>query len=240
MKKETILLILKKTNNIRVLVIADPYKSRPYYKVVRVKASDIKNVDSYDLTPKSPEPDTSWRDDKNQSKMMKPVVDGIKPPKMPKKKKDGLVSWIKSIAGIDTEEKPKAKIKPKRGNQNRRRKPTSGNKPNQNQPRNVNKKNVSSKPKKTPQKKIEPNKLKTDSGSNKTLDKKKNIDAKPIDKAPKKERVKKEQSNRPKPPKKEMEKVPSKKEPAIKEIVKEPKVKKEIPNRAANDPRYKN
>ena len=48
---------------------------------------------------------------------MKPVVDGIKPPKMPKKKKDGLVSWIKSIAGIDTEDKPKAKAKPKRGNQ---------------------------------------------------------------------------------------------------------------------------
>ena len=41
--------------------------------------------------------------------MMKPVVDGIKPPKMPKKKKDGLVSWIKSIAGIDNEVKPKAK-----------------------------------------------------------------------------------------------------------------------------------
>ena len=32
---------------------------------------------------------------------------------------------------------------------------------------------------------------------------------------------------------------PMKKEPAIKEIVKEPKVKKEIPTRAANDPRYK-
>jgi len=239
-EKRNDIINIEKTNNIRVLVIADPYKSRPYYKVVRVKASDIKNVDSYDLTPKSPEPDTSWRDDKNQSKIMKPVVDGIKPPKMPKKKKDGLVSWIKSIAGIDTEEKPQAKTKAKRGNQNRRRKPTSPNKPKQNQQRNVSKKNVSNKPKKTPQKKKEPNKLKTDSGNNKTLDKKKNIDAKPIDNAPKKERVKKEQSNKPKPPKKEMEKVPSKKEPAIKEIVKEPKVKKEIPTRAANDPRYKN
>jgi ribonuclease E len=62
---------------------------------------------------------------KNQSKIMKPVVDGIKPPKMPKKKKDGLVSWIKSIAGIDTEDKPQAKTKAKRSNQNRRRKPTS-------------------------------------------------------------------------------------------------------------------
>ena len=239
-EKRNDIINIEKTNNIRVLIIADPYKSRPYYKVVRVKASDIKNVDSYDLTPKSPEPDTSWRDDKNQSKMMKPVVDGIKPPKMPKKKKDGLVSWIKSIAGIDTEEKPKAKAKPKRGNQSRKRKPTTGNKPKQNQPRNVNKKNISGKPKKTPQKKKEPNKLKTDSGNNKTLEKSKNIDAKPKDKAPKKERVNKEQSNKPKPFKKEMDKAPSKKEPAIKEIVKEPKIKKEIPTRAANDPRYKN
>ena len=239
-EKRNDIINIEKTNNIRVLIIADPYKSRPYYKVVRVKASDIKNVDSYDLTPKSPEPDTSWRDDKNQSKMMKPVVDGIKPPKMPKKKKDGLVSWIKSIAGIDTEDKPKAKAKPKRGNQSKKRKPTTGNKTKQNQPRNVNKKNISGKPKKTPQKKKEPNKLKTDSGNNKTLDKKKNIDAKPKDKAPKKERVNKEQSNKPKPFKKEMDKAPSKKEPAIKEIVKEPKIKKEIPTRAANDPRYKN
>ena len=237
-EKRNDIINIEKTNNIRVLVIADPYKSRPYYKVVRVKSSDIKNVDSYDLTPKSPEPDTSWRDDKNQSKMMKPVVDGIKPPKMPKKKKDGLVSWIKSIAGIDPEDKPKAK--PKRANQNKKRKPTSGNKPKQNQPRNANKKNVSSKPKKTPQKKKEPNKLKTDSGNNKTLDMKKNINAKPNDKAPKKEKVNKEQSNKPKPYTKEMDKAPSKKEPAIKEIVKEPKVKKEIPTRAANDPRYKN
>ena len=239
-EKRNDIINIEKTNNIRVLIIADPYKSRPYYKVVRVKASDIKYVDSYDLTPKSPEPDTSWRDDKNQSKMMKPVVDGIKPPKMPKKKKDGLVSWIKSIAGIDIEDKPKAKAKPKRGNQNKKRRPTSGNKLKQNQQRNVNKKNASNKPKKTPQKKKEPNKLKTDSGNNKTLDKRKNIDAKPKDKAPKKERVNKEQSNKPKPFKKEMDKAPSKKEPAIKEIVKEPKIKKEIPTRAANDPRYKN
>ena len=239
-EKRNDIINIEKTNNIRVLVIADPYKSRPYYKVVRVKATDIKNVDSYDLTPKSPEPDTSWRDDKNQSKMMKPVVDGIKPPKMPKKKKDGLVSWIKSIAGIDTEDEPKAKVKPKRANQNRKRKPTSGNKPKQNQPRNVNKKNVSTKTKNIPQKKKEANKLKTDSSNNNNLDKKKNIDAKSKDIAPKKERVNKGQSNKPKPFKKEMDKALSKKEPAIKEIVKEPKVKKEIPTRAANDPRYKN
>jgi ribonuclease E len=239
-EKRNDIINIEKTNNIRVLVIADPYKSRPYYKVIRVKASDIKNIESYNLTPKSPEPDTSWRDDKNKSKIMKPVVDGIKPPKMPKKKKDGLVSWIKSIAGIDGEDKPKAQTKPKRGNQNKRRKPTSANKQKQNQPRNINKKNVSSNPKKSPQKKKEPNKLKPDSSNNKTLDKKKIIDPKPKDKAPKKEKVNKEQVNKSKPIKKEVEKAPTKKEPAIKEIVKEPKIKKEIPTRAANDPRYKN
>ena len=119
---------IEKTNNIRVMVIADPYKSRPYYKVVRIKASDIKNIDSYKLTPNSPEPSTDWRDDKNQSKAMKPLVDGIKPPKMPKKKKEGLVGWIKSIAGIDKEEKPKKKTT-RSTNQNRNKKPRQNSKP---------------------------------------------------------------------------------------------------------------
>jgi ribonuclease E len=130
---------IEKTNNIRVLVIADPYKARPYYKVIRIKSSEIKYVESYNLTPNSPEPDTSWRDDKNKSKVMKPLVDGIKPPKMPKKKKDGLVGWIKSIAGIDSEEKPKAK--PRKNNQNRRRKPRNNNSQ-QNHNRNTAKKNI--------------------------------------------------------------------------------------------------
>ena len=129
-EKRNDIINIEKTNNIRILVIADPYKSRPYYKVVRIKSSDIKNVDSYNLTPNSPEPDTSWRDDKNQSKAMKPLVDRIKPPKMPKKKKEGLVGWIKSIAGIDKEEKPKPK--PKKSNHNRNRKPRNNTQQNQN------------------------------------------------------------------------------------------------------------
>ena len=101
---------IEKTNNIKVLVIADPYKSRPYYKVVRVKAADVKGIDSYQLTPESPQPDTNWRDDNNKQKSMKPLVDGIKPPKMPKRNKAGLIKWLKSITGIDTNEsKPKNK-----------------------------------------------------------------------------------------------------------------------------------
>ena len=239
-EKRNDIINIEKTNNIRVLVIADPYKSRPYYKVVRIKSSDIKNVDSYNLTPNSPEPDTNWRDDKNQTKSMKPVVDGIKPPKMPKKKKEGLVSWIKSIAGIDSDDKPKAKPKTKRNNQNRKRKPSSSSRQNQNQQKNVTKKNVNNNPKMTAQNKKESSESKTVNNNNKIEDKKKNSNYKSKDASPKKQRIKKDQPKTSKTVKTDVEKSSPKKEPAIKEIVKEPKIKKEIPTRAANDPRYKN
>ena len=95
---------IEQSNKIKILVIADPYKSRPYYKVVRIKASDIKKNDSYSLTPDSPEPNIDWRDSNNQSKAMKPLVDGVKPPKMPKKRKDGIIKWLKTITGIEVED----------------------------------------------------------------------------------------------------------------------------------------
>ena len=244
-EKRNDIINIEKTNNIRVLVIADPYKSRPYYKVVRVKASDIKPVDSYNLTPNSPEPDTSWRDDKNQSKAMKPLVDGIKPPKMPKKKKEGLVGWIKSIAGIDKEEKPKAK--PRKNNQNRKRKPRNNN-PQQNQNRNTAKKNTNQNKKPAQNKKPVQNKKPLQDNKKQSLETKTNSTHDNANKNANKTEVKnqspkKEISKNTKPkadPKKVEKKLPPvKKEPAIKEIVKEPKVKKEIPTRAANDPRYK-
>jgi ribonuclease E len=231
---------IEKTNNIRVLVIADPYKARPYYKVIRIKSSEIKYVESYNLTPNSPEPDTSWRDDKNKSKVMKPLVDGIKPPKMPKKKKDGLVGWIKSIAGIDSEEKPKAK--PRKNNQNRKRKPKNNNSQ-KNQNRNTAKKNINQSKKPAQNKKPVQNKKPTQNKKSVQGNQKQPIDANTnkIEKknqSPKKDVVK---NNKPKsvPKKIETKNSPVKKESAIKEIVKEPKVKKEIPTRAANDPRYK-
>jgi ribonuclease E len=257
-EKRSDIINIEKTNNIRVLVIADPYKSRPYYKVVRVKASDIKPVNSYNLTPNSPEPDTSWRDDKNQSKAMKPLVDGIKPPKMPKKKKEGLVGWIKSITGIDKDEKPKAK--PRKNNQNRKRKPRNNN-PQQNHNRNTTKKNISQNKKpaqnkkptqsKKPaqNKKLLQNEKPLQDNKKQSLEKKtsstnnnanKNANKTEVkNQSPKKEISK---NTKPKSDSKKVEKKlpPVKNEPAIKEIIKEPKVKKEIPTRAANDPRYKN
>ena len=239
-EKRNEIINIEKINNIRVLVIADPYKSRPYYKVVRIKSSDIKNVDSYNLTPNSPEPDTNWRDDKNQTKSMKPVVDRIKPPKMPKKKKEGLVSWIKSIAGIDSEDKPKIKPKTKRNNQNRKRKPSSSSRQNQNQQKNVTKRNVNNNPKMTAQNKKESSESKTVINNDKIEDKKKNNNFKSKDASSKKQRIKKDQPKISKTINQDVKKSFPKKEPAIKEIVKEPKIKKEIPTRAANDPRYKN
>jgi len=237
---------IEKTNNIRVMVIADPYKSRPYYKVVRIKASDIKNIDSYKLTPNSPEPSTDWRDDKNQSKAMKPLVDGIKPPKMPKKKKEGLVGWIKSIAGIDKEEKPKKKTT-RSNNQNRNKKPRQNSKPRTNN-KGAAQKNTQRNPnqRSNPNQKPNPNQKNTRNqntkNSNESSVKKANVK---IDKPVEPKKVAENNATKSKPSEKTTNKKPVNnkpkvdKEPAIREIVKEPKAKVKIPTRASNDPRYK-
>lgn len=249
---------IEKTNNIRVMVIADPYKSRPYYKVVRIKASDIKNIDSYKLTPNSPEPSTDWRDDKNQSKAMKPLVDGIKPPKMPKKKKEGLVGWIKSIAGIDKEEKPKKKTT-RSNNQNRNKKPRQNSKPRTNnkgaaQKNTQRNPNQRSNPNQKPNHNQKNTRNQNTKNSNESSVKKANVKIdKPVEpkkvaennatqsKPSEKTANKKPVNNKPKVDKKIVQepKKQVKKEPAIREIVKEPKAKVKIPTRASNDPRYK-
>jgi len=200
---------IEQSNNIKILVIADPYKSRPYYKVVRVKESDVKKNDSYNLTPDSPEPKVDWRDDKNQSKFMKPLVDGVKPPKMPKKRKDGIIKWLKTIAGIEIEQvKTKKKPKKKFNRKNNRNKPSTSNKKinNKKGKKPFNKKNHK------PQKSLNKNK----NSSKKVVEKKSQN---------KNDSTEKQNSNVKKSP--------------IKEIVKEKKVKKDIPQRAKNDPRQK-
>ncbi len=202
---------IEKTNKVRVLVIADPYKSRPYYKVVRIKSSDVKNTDSYKLTPDSPEPDINWRDSKNKSKTMKPLVDGVKPPKMPKSKKSGLMKWLRSITGIEVEETKKNKRPQRKYRRKNNPQRSKSNKNFKNKPNNkVNKNNKNS----------STNKAKN---TNKKNNDKRTFKAKES----KKHELKKELQNKTK-------------EPAIKEIVKEKKPKKDIPLRAKNDPRQKN
>jgi len=202
---------IEKTNKVKVLVIADPYKSRPYYKVVRIKSSDVKNTDSYKLTPDSPEPDINWRDSNNQSKTMKPLVEGVKPPKMPKTRKSGLMKWLKSITGIEVEETKKKKRPQRKYRRKNNAQRGKSNKNLKNKPNNkVNKNNKAS-------------------STNKT----KNTNKKNNDKRSFKTKESKIQK-----PKKELQN--KTKEPAIKEIVKEKKPKKDIPLRAKNDPRQKN
>ena len=202
---------IEKTNKVKVLVIADPYKSRPYYKVVRIKSSDVKNTDSYKLTPDSPEPDINWRDSNNQSKTMKPLVEGVKPPKMPKTRKSGLMKWLKSITGIEVEETKKKKRPQRKYRRKNNAQRGKSNKNFKNKPNNkVNKNNKAS-------------------STNKT----KNTNKKNNDKRSFKAKESKKQE-----PKKELQN--KTKEPAIKEIVKEKKPKKDIPLRAKNDPRQKN
>ena len=209
---------IEKTNNVKVLVIADPYKSRPYYKVVRIKDADKKNQDSYNLTPNSPEPSTDWRDNKNQSKSMKPLVSGVKPPKMPKRKQDGLMKWLKSLTGITQEDK-KIDKKPRR--KNNRKNYKGKNKP-QIKKNFKNTKKINSK---------DSNK-KTNKPSNKNTNKPKTV--KPSQKKHINTKSKKIEN------KTDQKKKFIKKESPIKEIVKEKKVKKEVPTRAKNDPRQKN
>ena len=208
---------IEKTNKVKVLVIADPYKSRPYYKVVRIKGSDVKNTDSYKLTPDSPEPNINWRDANNQSKTMKPLVDGIKPPKMPKTKKAGLMKWLKSITGIEVEE-VKQKKKPQR--KYRKKNNTPRNKVNKNKNFN-NKTNKSDKNNKsTSNKKPKSPYVKKNTVNKKTKTKESNNN----------ESIKRDS-------KKEVQS--KTKEPVMKEIVKDKKPKKDIPLRAKNDPRQK-
>ena len=245
-EKRNDIIRIEKANNIRVIIVADPYKARPYYKVSRIKASDVKKIDSYKLTPNSPEPDTDWRDDKNKSNSMKPLVDGIKPPKMPKKKKEGLVSWIKSIAGLEAEEKKE----PTKTKKNTRRKPQQKRKsPNKNTS-NTKRKQVQKKPnsKSAPDKNKTGNKKPKDNNQTKSQQPKKL----PKTDKPKNDSEKVKNKNESKKVKKDTKKTertkkiepkdtqPVKKKPLIQEIKVESKPKRKIPTRASNDPRDKN
>ena len=231
---------IEKTNNIKILIIADPYKSRPYYKVVRIKSTDKTKTDSYNLTPNSPEPDTDWRDVNNESKAMKPLVSGVKPPKMPKRKQDGLIKWLKSFAGINVENETKSKKTSKKNikrNSKGFQKSNTGNKKFKGG-KNLNK----TKPNKAKQNKKPVNKKPV----NKKPVNKKPVNKKPINNKPTESDSSNNESKlskNTKPLKKDLSRqnstqknIQEKKSP-IKEIVKEKKEKKPIPTRAKNDPR---
>jgi len=95
-EKRRDIIAIENTYQVNILIIADPYKSRPYYKVARVKAAAGKKTFSYDMTPNSPEPSMDWRDSNTSKRPLKPLVKVSVPPRMPKTK-NGFFAFIKSI-----------------------------------------------------------------------------------------------------------------------------------------------
>ena len=132
-EKRRDILSIEDSTGVKILIIADPYKSRPYYKVVRIKDSEVKKKSSYDLTPDSPKPDTNWRDEKSVSKL-NPLVDATDHKKN-HKSGGGILSWIKSLTTSPqpkktTKKKSPKKRRPRKGNYKKKNPNSSESKPN--------------------------------------------------------------------------------------------------------------
>ena len=214
-EKRRDILSIEDSTGVKILIIADPYKSRPYYKVVRIKDSEVKKKSSYDLTPDSPKPDTDWRDEKSGSKL-NPLVDATDHKKN-HKSGGGILSWIKSLTASP---QPKKTTKKK---STQKRRPRKGN---------YKKKNANSS-KSRPSRKPSSSKNTRRSSSTKSTGRpSKSADRKPKTDSRTKDMRKKAPSRKPR-----VEKDTSKKISGRQDIVKEAKKKPEPPTRALNDPR---
>ncbi len=238
---------IEESSNTRVFVIADPYKSRPYYKVIRIKASDVKNVDSYNLTPDSPTPDMNWRDDKNISKGMKPLVNAITPPKMPKKSGPGVMQILKKAIGLEDKKEIKKKPQRKRPQNKKNYQKNKINKnvktSNTNKPLNK-KKNTKIKAEMVEDKNDKTLKKNQNSNKKNYQNHKKNPNKngnKKVNKAEKVTKANENKSNKDVNTKSvsKTEQSSKPKKSGLKPVESVKKEKKVVPTRAANDPRYK-
>ncbi len=214
-EKRRDILSIENSTGVKILIIADPYKSRPYYKVIRIKDSEVKKKSSYELTPDSPKPDTDWRDEKSGSKL-NPLVDATDHKKN-HKSGGGILSWIKSLTASPqpkktTKKKSPQKRRPRKGNYKKKNANTSKSRPNR--------KPSSSKNTRRP------------SSSRSTGRPSKSVDRKPKNDSRTKDTRKKAPSRKPR-----VEKDTAKKISGRQDIVKETKKKPEPPTRALNDPR---
>ena len=214
-EKRRDILSIEDSTGVKILIIADPYKSRPYYKVVRIKDSEVKKKSSYDLTPDSPKPDTDWRDEKSESKL-NPLVDATDHKKN-HKSGGGILSWIKSLTASP---QPKKTTKKK---STQKRRPRKGN---------YKKKNANSSKSRASRKPSSSKNTRRPSTSKSTGRPSKSIDRKPKNDSRTKDTRKKAPSRKPR-----VEKDTSKKISGRQDIVKEAKKKPEPPTRALNDPR---
>ena len=214
-EKRRDILSIEDSTGVKILIIADPYKSRPYYKVVRIKDSEVKKKSSYDLTPDSPKPDTDWRDEKSGSKL-NPLVDATDHKKN-HKSGGGILSWIKSLTAS-----PQSKKTTKKKSTQKRR-PRKGN---------YKKKNANSSKSRPSRKPSSSKNTRRPSTSKSTGRPSKSVDRKPKNDSRTKDMRKKAPSRKPR-----VEKDTSKKISGRQDIVKETKKKPEPPTRALNDPR---
>ena len=214
-EKRRNILSIEDSSGVKILIIADPYKSRPYYKVVRIKESEVKKKSSYDLTPDSPKPDTDWRDEKSVSKLS-PLVDATDHKKN-HKSGGGILSWIKNLTASQQPKKTTKKKSPQK------RRPRKGN---------YKKKNANSSKSRPKRKPSSSKNTRRPSSSKSTGRSTKTVDRKPKKDSRSKDIRKKAPSKKPR-----MEKDTSKKISGRQDIVKETKKKPEPPTRALNDPR---
>ena len=214
-EKRRDILSIEDSTGVKILIIADPYKSRPYYKVVRIKDSEVKKKSSYDLTPDSPKPDTDWRDEKSVSKL-NPLVDATDHKKN-HKSGGGILSWIKSLTASP---EPKKTTKKK---SSQKRRPRKGN---------YKKKNANSSKSRSNRKPSSSKDTRRSSSTKSTGRPSKSADRKPKTDSRTKDTRKKAPSRKPRE-----EKDTSKKISGRQDIVKEAKKKPEPPTRALNDPR---
>ena len=214
-EKRRDILSIEDSTGVKILIIADPYKSRPYYKVVRIKDSEVKKKSSYDLTPDSPKPDTDWRDEKSVSKL-NPLVDATDHKKN-HNSGGGILSWIKSLTASPEPKKTTKKKSPQK------RRPRKGN---------YKKKNANSSKSRSNRKPSSSKNTRRSSSTKSTGRPSKSADRKPKTDSRTKDTRKKTPSRKPR-----VEKDTSKKISGRQDIVKEAKKKPEPPTRALNDPR---
>ena len=250
-EKRRDILSIEDSTGVKILIIADPYKSRPYYKVLRIKDSEVKQKSSYELTPDSPKPDTDWRDNKSGSKL-NPLVDATDHKKN-HKSGGGIVSWIKSLTASpqpkkSTKKKTPQKRRTQRGNYKKKNPNASKSRPNRRPPTSKNaKKPPTSKDVRKPSESKNTRKPSESKNTRKASESKntrkpsesKNA-RKPSKPMPRKSKSDAGPNNTRKkaPPRKPaIKKDTSKKITGRQDIVKESKKMPEPPTRALNDPR---
>ena len=241
-EKRRDILSIEDSTGVKILIIADPYKSRPYYKVLRIKDSEVKQKSSYELTPDSPKPDTDWRDNKSGSKL-NPLVDATDHKKN-HKSGGGIVSWIKSLTASpqpkkSTKKKTSQKRRTQKGNYKKKNPNASKSRPSRKPPTSKNakkpptskdvRKSSESKNTRKPSESKNTRKPSESKNTRKT--------SKPMHRKPKSDAGSNNTRKKVPPKKPAIKKDTAKKITGRQDIVKESKKKPEPPTRALNDPR---